>query len=160
MIMLVRVNRQRVRRDWMRMRARWLEVAFLGAVLLTVVVTATAQPVAKVSRVGILDGGSPFPERQALWNEFKEALREAGYDEGRNVVFEFRWTSGQPGLAQDMANELVRANVDVIVTAGTPVALAAKQATTKYRLFWSSRGIRSARGWQRTSVARAAMLPA
>jgi len=81
--------------------------------------------------VGILDGGSPYPERHALWNDFKEALREAGFVEGRNVAFDLRWSLGQIRLAQEMAAELVRTNVDVIVTAGTPVALVAKQATAK-----------------------------
>jgi len=85
----------------------------------------------KVARVGILDGGSPYPERHALWNDFKEALREAGFVEGRNVAFDLRWSLGQIRLAQEMAAELVRTNVDVIVTAGTPVALVAKQATAK-----------------------------
>ena len=111
----------------------------IGSVVLSVAVAAatfsaapiaTSQQLVKVARVGILDGGSPYPERQALWDGFKEALREAGYVEGKNVAFDFRWTSGQLRLAQEMAAELVRANVDVIVTAGTPVALAAKQATT------------------------------
>ena len=108
---------------------------FIGAVASSCLAIAapvsTAQQLAKVARVGILDGSSPYPERQALWNGFKEALREAGHVEGKNVAFDFRWTSGQPRLTQEMANELVRANVDVIVAAGTPVALVAKQATTK-----------------------------
>jgi len=90
---------------------------------------AASQQVGKIARVGILDGGSSYPERQALWNIFRQALREAGYVEGKNVAFEFRWGSGQVGTLRELAGELVRANVDVIVTAGTPAALAAKQAT-------------------------------
>ncbi len=42
-----------------------------------------------MARVGILDGGSSYPEREALWGGFRQALREAGYVEGRNIAFEF-----------------------------------------------------------------------
>jgi putative ABC transport system substrate-binding protein len=90
---------------------------------------AASQPVEKTARVGILDGGSSYPERQALWSGFKQALSETGYVEGKNVAFEFRWGAGQVGTLPELAGELVRANVDVIVTAGTPAALAAKRAT-------------------------------
>jgi putative ABC transport system substrate-binding protein len=90
---------------------------------------AESQPVEKIARVGILDGGSSYPERQALWTGFKQALSEIGYVEGKNVAFEVRWGGGQVGSLQELAGELVRANVAVILTAGTPAALAAKHAT-------------------------------
>jgi putative ABC transport system substrate-binding protein len=115
-----------------RIGIKWavLPVA-VAAVTLCVAPIASSQQLPKVARVGVLDGGSSYPDRQALWNGFKDALREAGYVEGKNIAFDFRWTSGQLRLAQEMAAELVRANVDVIVTAGTPVAQVAKQATTR-----------------------------
>ena len=112
------------------MRVVWVALSVVVAALIAAPV-ATAQQVAKVARIGILDGSSPYPERLALWNGFKEALREAGFVEGKNVAFDLRWTSGQLRLVQEMTADLVRANVDVIVTAGTPVALVAKQATKK-----------------------------
>src|SRR6185503_11129163 len=90
---------------------------------------AGAQQTGKVWRVGILDGGSPTPEREALWNVFREALRNAGYVEGKSIAFEFRWGSGHVANLGVLAGELVRANVDLIATAGTPAALAAKQTT-------------------------------
>jgi putative ABC transport system substrate-binding protein len=90
---------------------------------------AASQPVQKIARVGILDGGSSYPERQALWTGFRQALGETGYVEGKNVAFEFRWAGGQVRSLPELAEELVRANVDVILTAGTPAALAAKRAT-------------------------------
>ena len=90
---------------------------------------AGAQPIVKTTRVGIFDGGSSYPERLALWSVFKRALSEMGYVEGRNVTFELRWGEGQVGALPQLADELVRAKVDVIVTAGTPAALAAKRAT-------------------------------
>jgi len=90
---------------------------------------AESQPIGKIARVGILDGGSSYPERQALWSGFKQALSEMGYVEGKNVAFDFRWGMGQSDTLGQLASELVRAKVDVIVTAGTPAALAAKRAT-------------------------------
>lgn len=90
---------------------------------------AGAQSVQKIARVGIFDGGFSYPERQALWSVFKQALSEMGHVEGTNVAFEFRWGGGQTGTLPELASELVRAKVDVIVTAGTPAALAAKRAT-------------------------------
>ena len=104
--------------------------AFLGALALLAVPRAIeAQPVAKIARVGLLDGGPSYPERQALWSGFKQALSETGYVDGRNVAFEVRWGAGQVGTLQELAGELVRAQVDVVVAAGTPAALAAKRAT-------------------------------
>jgi putative ABC transport system substrate-binding protein len=90
---------------------------------------AASQPIGKIARVGIFDGGLSYPERQALWSAFKQALSEIGYVEGKNVAFDFRWGMGQIDTLPQLAGELVRANVDVIVTAGTPAALAAKRAT-------------------------------
>jgi putative ABC transport system substrate-binding protein len=57
-------------------------------------------------------------------------LRDLGYEEGRNIVIEFRWADGHPERLPALFSELIRLNVDVIVTYGTPGGLAAKQATT------------------------------
>ncbi len=92
---------------------------------------AGSQQVEKIARVGILDGGSSYPERQALWSGFKHALNEMGYVERKNVAFEFRWGAGQVGALPELAGELTRAGVDVIAVAGTPAALAVKRATAK-----------------------------
>ena len=61
---------------------------------------------------------------------FRSGLRDLGYVEGRNITIEFRWAEGQYSRLADLAAELVRLKVDLLVTHGTPGTLAAKQATT------------------------------
>jgi putative ABC transport system substrate-binding protein len=60
---------------------------------------------------------------------FRQGLREFGYVEGQNVVIDYRYTEGRDDRLADLATELVRLKVDLILTRGTPAALAAKQAT-------------------------------
>jgi len=105
--------------------------AFLGTMALGVFhgpLAGGAQP-RKTSRVGVL---SPFsPGSDQAFRTFRDTLRELGYVEGHNVAFEYRWADGKPERLPELAGELVRAKVDVVVTAwGTPAALAAKSATT------------------------------
>jgi putative ABC transport system substrate-binding protein len=57
-------------------------------------------------------------------------LRELGWVDGKNIAVEYRWASGHQDRLSALAGDLVRLKVDVIVTASTPVAIAAKQATT------------------------------
>jgi putative tryptophan/tyrosine transport system substrate-binding protein len=61
-----------------------------------------------------------------LVDAFREGLREHGYEEGRNIVIEYRWAD----MTSFQVAELIAAKVDAIVTAGTPAALAVKRATT------------------------------
>ena len=87
------------------------------------------QQLTKVYRIGFLGSGSASGyanEADAL----RAGLRDLGYEDGRNVVIEFRWVDGKYDRLPDLAAELVRRKVDVIVTQGTPSALAAKRATT------------------------------
>jgi ABC-type uncharacterized transport system substrate-binding protein len=60
---------------------------------------------------------------------FQEGLRELGYEEGRNFVIEYRWADGNYDQFPALVAELLAAKVDLIVTAGTPAALAVKKAT-------------------------------
>jgi putative ABC transport system substrate-binding protein len=89
---------------------------------------ARAQQAGKVFRVGFL--GSPsaasLPERIEA---FRVGLRNLGYQEGRDIVIEYRWADGRLDQLPALTAELVRLNVDVIVTHGIPGILAAKQAT-------------------------------
>jgi putative ABC transport system substrate-binding protein len=104
-------------------------VALLSLILLAAPLAAEAQPARRVYQIGVLSIGAPpippEPPRRAL----VEALRELGYADGRNVTFHWRWAEDRfetlPGLAAD----LVRLDVDIILTFGTTAAKAAKEAT-------------------------------
>jgi len=88
------------------------------------------QPAGKVWRIGLLDYASPDPARLAWWRALQERLRGLGYVEGQNVVFQQRWGNGQVSGLQGLATELLAAKVDILVTAGNPATLAAKQVTS------------------------------
>jgi putative ABC transport system substrate-binding protein len=88
-----------------------------------------AQQSEKVPRVGFL-GNSTETLEANLVGPFRERLRELGYREGRNIVVEYRWAEGEYERFPALIAELLLAKVDVIVTAGTPAAIAVKKATT------------------------------
>jgi putative tryptophan/tyrosine transport system substrate-binding protein len=96
--------------------------------LLAAAFMADAQPQGKVHRIGYIQTATP-QEQEPLTKAFDEALRDLGYIEGRNIAIERRFAWGQQALLPDLAAELVRLNVDVIVTGGNPVIAAVKQAT-------------------------------
>ena len=81
----------------------------------------------KVPTIGVLVVGVPGSE--TFWRLFQEALRDLGYVGGQTVRFELRSDQGEVGRLPELAAELVRSKVDVIVTWFTPAAVAAKQAT-------------------------------
>ena len=90
-----------------------------------------AQPAARTPRIGVLLPGTPATAtRSPRMQAFYQSLRELGWVEGQNVVFERRYAEGQYDRLSTLATELARLNVDVIVTASTPPAKAAKSATT------------------------------
>jgi putative ABC transport system substrate-binding protein len=89
---------------------------------------ADAQP-ARIPRVGFL-GNSTAELEVNLVGPFRDGLRALGYEEGRNIRLEYRWAGGQYDRLPRLVAELIAAKVDVIVTAGTPAALAVKRATT------------------------------
>jgi hypothetical protein len=97
--------------------------------------TAAAQPVGKVYRIGYLAVGlSPTPAAPYQGLEaFRLVLRDLGYVEGKNLLMEYRWGERKPETLPDLAAELVRLQVDLIVVPDTPAALAAKHATQPYR---------------------------
>ena len=89
--------------------------------------TSTAQQPGKVWRIGYLDMISG-PDQQV--KAFSEQLRALGYVEGSNLSIEYRWGDGKEERLPELAAELVRLKVDVIVTRATIAAAAAKRATS------------------------------
>ena len=104
---------------------------FIGALaggLFAAPLVAAAQPTAKVYRIGFLVTAT-LTETGHLLKALSEGLRELGYVEGRNVVFERRFAEGRQERLPALAVELVRLNVDILVTGSNPVIAAVKQAT-------------------------------
>jgi putative ABC transport system substrate-binding protein len=90
---------------------------------------ARGQQPAKLPTIGFL--GASTPSAASQWvAAFVQRLRELGWVEGRTVAIEYRWAEGRTERFSEIAAELVRRKVDVIVTWGTATALAAKQATS------------------------------
>ena len=78
---------------------------------------------------------------QAQWTAaFVQRMRELGWIEGRNLTIEYRWAEGHNERLADLATELVRLKVDVIVTHNTPPPLAAKQATSVIPIVFATAG--------------------
>ncbi len=90
---------------------------------------AGAQQPAKVPRIGYLSPVTPTTD-PPLVDAFRQGLRELGYLEGQNLAIEYRWAAGRPERLPDLATELVRLRVDVIVTGPQLAPHAAKNATT------------------------------
>jgi putative ABC transport system substrate-binding protein len=101
-------------------------ITLLGSAALCWPLAARAQP--HIARIGFM-GNSTAALEANLVDAFREGLRELGYEEGRNFVIEYRWADGNYDQFPALVAELVAAKVDLIVTAGTPAALAVKKAT-------------------------------
>jgi putative tryptophan/tyrosine transport system substrate-binding protein len=115
-------------------------VGTLGLGLLAVPLAAKAQQPGKVVRIGLLSFGASGPASVARWKALRDRLRELGYAEGQNVTFESRWAEGQVGRLRGLAAELIAAKVDILVTAGSEAALAAKQATSSIPIVTATGG--------------------
>jgi putative ABC transport system substrate-binding protein len=90
--------------------------------------SAHAQQAGKVPRIGYLGVTSPS-DRPPLLDTFRQGLRELGWIEGQNIVIDYRFAEGRLDRLPDLAAELVRLNVDIIVSLGTQGVTAAKNAT-------------------------------
>jgi putative ABC transport system substrate-binding protein len=100
-------------------------LAGLSGSLLAPPLVAEAQQAKKLYRIGYLEAGSS----RFRGKSFLQGLHDLGYVEGKDFVMEYRWAEGHADQLPELAADLVRARVDVIVTGGTPATMAAKQAT-------------------------------
>ena len=107
-------------------------IAFFATALAILLSTypATAQEAGKVYRIGFLTSGSVEPFKDWL-PAFRQGLRELGYVEGKNVVIEERYGKGRSERMPELAAELVRLKMDVIVTHGGRWAVVADRAAKK-----------------------------
>lgn len=100
---------------------------FLGAFAAATWPLAVSAQQSKVARIGALYIGTA--DAESFKKELREGLRELGYLEGQNIEFEFRSAEGRLDRLPELASELVRLRVDVIVALYVPPSLAAKHAT-------------------------------
>jgi putative tryptophan/tyrosine transport system substrate-binding protein len=99
----------------------------ITAILLVLVHRAEAQQTTKLAKIGFLLPYSAGPDHRI--EAFRQALRELGYSEGKNVTIEYRWADGRFEELPALAADLVNRQVDVIVSVVTQASLAAKKAT-------------------------------
>jgi putative ABC transport system substrate-binding protein len=120
---------------------KWAGVLAILVLLLGCVGVAAAQQPKKVPRIGYLssvDAARESARAEAIWL----ALRELGYVEGQNIATEYRYTEGKPDRAPELAAELVRLKVDIIMVAGGGTHIrAAKNATKTIPIVMLGQGI-------------------
>jgi putative ABC transport system substrate-binding protein len=127
-------------------------ITLLGGTAAALPLAARAQQSGNVPRMGFLGMASPATFAARI-DALRLGLRDFGYVEGTNMTIEYRWAQGHYERLPQLAAELVRSNVDLIVTHGTPGSLAAKRATTTIPIVIASIGDPVAVGIV-TSVAR------
>jgi len=98
---------------------------------------ANAQQAGQTPRIGFLRMAAP-PE--SYIEAFRQGLKERGYIEGKNIAFEYRWGGGRTDQLPELAAELVRLKVDVVVVEGAPPALAARKASITIPIVMASSG--------------------
>lgn len=111
----------------------------VAVLILAAPLAIEAQPTGKVYRIGVLEIVD-VASNAANLNAFRQGLADLGYVEGQNFVIEYRSADGRPERFLDLATELVRLKVDVIVSRGTPATLTAKQATQTIPIVMASSG--------------------
>ena len=108
---------------------KWLRLSVIAFVLVVTGVVAQAQQPSKVARLGFLGYTSASTEKDRI-EAFRQGMRELGYAEGKNIVIEWRYAELKFDRLPDLAAELVRLKVDIIVTGGSTSTRAAKEVTT------------------------------
>jgi putative ABC transport system substrate-binding protein len=111
----------------------------VSAMLFALCETAEAQQPAKMPRIGFLSAQSAARMADRT-NAFRKAMDDLGYIEGKNIAIEYRWAEGKIERLPDLAAELVRLRVNVIVAGGSPGIRAAKNATSAIPIVFAGLG--------------------
>ena len=119
-------------------KAGWSSV-LVGTLVLVFGVAADAQQPGKIFRIGYLDA-STASGSAVLMDAFRQELRKLGWNDGKNIAIEYRFAEQKLERLPELAAELVRLKVDLIVVAATPPALAAKKATTTIPIVMANAG--------------------
>ena len=113
----------------MNRRRILLGLTALGTGLVLPAARSQPQAPAKLPRVAIFTFGSRYNARSRT-EAFMKAMRELGYEEGKNIIYESRFANGQPDLLRELAQEIARENVEVAVSSSTLTTEALLQATS------------------------------
>src|SRR5258707_1730642 len=105
------------------MRRRNFIAPLGGAAIARPLAVHAQQRTSKIPRIGIIDDA-------AIWDHFRQGLRDLGYIEGQTIAFEYRSAEGKPDRLAAAAKELAGIPVDLIATSGTAASYAAKQSST------------------------------
>ena len=120
-------------------RVRRRSFLITGAAFLAALPSANAQQAAKVPTIGFLIPGTRASHGKWV-DAFVQRLRELGWTDGQTIAIEYRWAEGRTERAGEIAAELVRAKVDVIVTSGTAVVVAVKKAISVIPIVFAAAG--------------------
>jgi putative tryptophan/tyrosine transport system substrate-binding protein len=124
---------------------RKITVLALSALLFALCASAEAQQPAKTPRIGFLVDGTPATHAARI-EAFRQGLFELGYIEGKNIAIEYRWVAGKFERLPDLAAELVRLKVDVIVASSGSIQVA-KNATKTIPIVMATSGDPVASGY-------------
>src|SRR5262249_16687201 len=140
-----------------RMGRKTVVVLLVGLALASVHL-AEAQQANKIAQIGILDSGTSSDRRNTLGRAaFREGLRDLGYVEGKNINIEYRYDEGKSERLPQLAEQLVRLKVDIIVVNNSTAALAAKKSTATIPVVFTTGANPVTTGLVALSPGRAAM---
>jgi len=118
--------------------SKTITVFMLIMVMLATISVTDAQQPTKIQRIGLLTSAAAPPPSTP--SALEQGLRRLGYVEGQNITIEGRYSNGQMDRLPELADELVRLKLDVIVTQSFPAALAMKQATSTIPIVFMGAG--------------------
>jgi putative ABC transport system substrate-binding protein len=116
-------------------------IALIGGAAAWPLAARAQQSPSAVRHIGILSTGfSSVEAARSILDPFRQGLRQLGWVEGQNVSIEYRFAAGKPHHLPELASELIRLQSEVIVTAGDPATLAAKNASSTVAVVMATSG--------------------